>query len=237
MSMPRKIRSCELDTIDLSEECFHEMSAFLESFQITDAGTQMILEVATSRQHHIDVDTLAKKMPKEFQKVNVGVLAKELINAGFLEPYQSKKEVLCVRSSALGRDVAYLIRERCYSRKLKHFAALAERYSGQGYLICFDPQGFKVGEKRYAQGLEGKRIAVLIKKKSHADSVFRHAENGVPIYDIKLEVDVLGCPKCGRKIQFEYSYNPGSCYREFVPIHCENCGLDFMLRHALDKFY
>jgi len=235
--MPTKVRSCELDTTYPSEECFHEMCAFLESFQITASGAQMILEVATCRQHHIDFNTLAKRMPEEFQKVDTGTLVKELINARFLEPYQSKKEVFCVRCSALGRDVAYLIRERCYSNKLKHFDVLAKKYSDQGYLLCFDPQGFKVSEKRYARGPNGKRITILVTKKSRADSVFRQAENGVPLYDIRLEAEILGCPKCDKKIQFEYSYNPSSCYKEFVPIQCKNCGFKFMLRHALDKFY
>lgn len=235
--MSRKARSCELEQIDLSEDCYSEIITFLDTFKVTALEAQIIWEVANYRQHHIDLNMLSKKIPKEFKLPNIEGSVKELINNGFLKPYEAKKEVRCVRCTAWGRDVAYLIRDNCYSEKLRYFDALSEKYAEAKCLLCFDPQGFEVGEKRYARGPKDEKVVLLIKKKYRGDRIFRYAEDGTPIYEIKLEVEIVGCPRCNGKILMEFCYNPNSCYKEFEHVNCINCGFEFMLRYALDVFY
>lgn len=234
--MSSKVRSCELEPIKLSEECYSEMCTFLDTFHITAIEAQIILEVASYRQHHVDLNTLSKKIPKEFKSFDVEESVKKMIGDQFLQPY-IKKDVFCVRCTAWGWDVANFIRDKCYSEKLRYFNNLRAQYAERKYLLCFDPQGFKEGEKRHARGPKGESVVILIKKKSRGDRIFRRAEGGVPVYEIKIEAEVAGCPKCSGTILIESCYTPASCYQKYNQVHCNNCGFEFMIRSALDKFF
>ena len=233
--MSSKVRSCELEPIELSEECYSEMCTFLDTFHITAIEAQIILEVASYRQHHMDLNMLSKKIPKEFKSFDVEESVKKLIGDHFLESY-IKKDVLCVRCAAWGWDVANFIRDKCYSEKLRYFDNLRAQYDERKYHLCSDPQGFKEGDIRHARGSKDEKIPVIIMKKTRGDRIFRYADNGAPLYEIKLVAEVA-CPKCRGKIVVEVCYNPANCYKEFNTIDCAHCGFEFKLRYALDIFY
>lgn len=233
--MSRRVLGCQLDAELPSEECYSEICSFLDTWQVTEIEAQAIWEISYCRQHHISTRDLTKKLPKEFGSVNVDSLVKKLIHDGFVKFYESKKDVDCVRCTSLGRDVAYLINEQCYSGKLKHLASLRSKH-GEQYLLCYDPQGFKVGETRIALGPKGEKILTGIQSKSRSDTPFRDASDKKPVYEIKLNGRTT-CPRCNTKIPVEYCFNPASCYRDFFQVLCNECKLKFMIRHALDRFY
>ena len=83
--MVRQIKGCELDPVNLSEECYDEMRSFLVPFELTAIEAQLILEVSNSRKHHIDINTLSKKVPKEFGVGNIEALIKKLMHDGYIE--------------------------------------------------------------------------------------------------------------------------------------------------------
>lgn len=235
--MSRKIRRCELETFTVSEECLSEMRAFLETIQLTASEAQIVWEVAYSRQHHIGLKDLSRRMPKEFKKIDFESQVKKLVKDGFLQFYEAKKDELCFRCTGWGRDVAYLVNDQCYSGKLKYFDILSQKYAEQSYQLCFDPQGFKVGKKRCARGPKGEKINIVVDQKSRSDKIFDLTTDGKPIFEIMLTARIFGCPQCNGEIPVVFCFSPASCYRDFVQVNCQKCGFTFKLRHALDMFY
>lgn len=235
--MSRKVPSCVLEAVTLSEAFYSEICTFLETLQLTASEAQIVWEVAFCRQHHISLMDLSRRMPKEFKRVNIESLVKNLVQEGSLQFYEAKKDELCVRCTSLGWDIAHLINAQCYSGKLKYFDMLREKYAEQDYLLCFDPQGFKVGQKRCARGPKGEKADIVIDEKSRSDNIFRKTTEGIPVYEIRLTARISGCPQCNTEIPIDFCFSPVSCYRDFVQVHCKKCGFTFKLRHALDKFY
>ncbi len=235
--MSRKIHSCELEAVTLSEALYLELSTFLETLGLTDSEAQVIWEMAFCRQHHISLSDLSRRMPREFKKVDIDSIVKKLVKEGYLQFYEAKKDELCVRCASLGRDIAYLINSQCYSGKLRFFNVLMEKYATKDYLLCFDPQGFKVGEERTARGPKDERIDIVIDEKIRSDDIFSRKPDGMLIYETRLLAHVSGCPQCKAEIPIDFSFNPASIYRDFLDVRCKNCGFTFKLRHALDVFY
>jgi len=212
------------------------MKAFLESYQLTALQAQIIIEVCVSSDHHVDVRKLLKKLPKNFKitKSELEGILKDLVQMGYLYPYESKKDEYCVRSSPFGRDFVRQVKIEGFT-SFEDFPLLEDRFK-QVKLMCYDPAGFKKGEIRYASSATGKKIKVQIINVEPSDEVWDITRDGKTIYAIKV-VAKAECPRCANTIGMSFSYNPDTCYKSFNEFCCSICGFKFMIRCALDYYY
>ena len=234
--MSRRVPSCELRPIILSEQYILNMEAFLNIFPLTAFEAQIILEVSRSRTHHIDTKTLAKRIPREFfsgTSNNVEMSVKSLIQRGFLDQYESKKKVLCVRCSKWGRDTARLIISNCFSETLKFFNLEMEKIDARKERLCIDPLGLEIGEKRSANGSMGK-IEITIKALLPSAVNYAAGEGRVE-YERKVVAEVQ-CPRCNNITKIEYSFNPVTVWQKSLDIECQRCNLTFALAYSLMKY-
>jgi len=213
-----------------------KMKAFLESYPLTALEAQIIIEVCCSSNYYIDTYKLLKKLPKSFRitKAELEDVLKKLIQMGYLSPYESKKDELCVRSAPFGRDFFRQTKIEGFA-SFENFPLLKEKFR-HVKLMCYDPAGFRKGEIRYASGPDGRKIKIQIVDISPSDEVWDTTADGKTIYTIKLTAKVE-CPICSNFIEIESSYNPNTCYTSFNEFRCAKCGFKFMIRCALDCYY
>lgn len=223
-------------TEDSLKARYIRMKAFLESYQLTALQAQIIIEVCISRDYYIDVRKLFKKLPKNFQitKSELESILKDLVQIGYLFPYESKKDEYCVRSSPFGRDFFRQAKMEGFT-SFEDFPLLEDRFK-QVKLMCYDPARFKNGEIRYANSATGKKIKVQIINIEPSDEVWDTTHDGKTIYAIKV-VARAECPRCANTIEMNFSYNPDTCYKSFNEFRCSRCGFRFMIRCALDYYY
>lgn len=231
------IPSCELASVKLTEEYILSMEAFLKIYPLKAFEAQIILEVSKYPDHHVDINTLTKKIPKEFFKNSnndVEASVKSLINTGYLQTYKSKKEVLCVLCTPWGRDVARQITSSCFSESLKFFDAEIQKIDVRRRKLCYDPLGLRVGEKRFARGPKGK-IEITILGLLCSDNIYAVTEGRVE-YEIRVVAEAR-CPQCKSIIPVEYCLNPATAWQKYLDIECEECGYLFSLSYSLINYY
>lgn len=213
------------------------MEAFLQIYPLTAFEAQILIEVCKYREHHIDISTLTKTLPKEFfsKKANdVDSSVKSLIERGLIEPYPSKKDELCVLLSRFGREIAWQIRERCFSEALRHFDQERNKIDARRKRLCVDPLGLKVGEKRHAKGPKGSteiEIAGLFCSDNKYSS-----SNGRVEYERRVVARIM-CPQCNSYIPIEYCFNPVTLYKRQLELECKKCGYKFFLPYYLYKYW
>ena len=232
-----RVASCNLLPISLTEEYILDIEAFLQVYPLTAFEAQIIIEVSNYPNHHVDINTVAKKIPQDFFKDgsnNIEDSVKSLIERGYLEPYGGKKDVLCVRCSKLGRDVARQIRLSCFSGALKLFDREKKSIDARKRRLCVNPLGFKVGEKRFADGPKGK-IKIVIRGLFCSDNVYATFEDRVE-YERRVVTEVE-CPQCHDLIRIEYCFNPSTLYQKYLEIGCVKCNYHFFLAYYLMKYY
>jgi len=227
---------CEVKTQNLTAEYYANMKSFLDSFCLTALQAQIILEVCSYKEYYIDIATLQKKLPKELKSNNVEEIIKDLIQSDYLQPYEAKKKVFCVRSAPLGRDITREIRGHCFSNTLRYFDQMEKKYGLSSKLLCYDPQGFKIGDERSVDGPFGK-IWVAIKNILASDEVFDTTGDGKLIYERKLVGIIKQCPRCHSSIKVSYCYSPQNCYTEPIDVCCNQCSLKFKLARSLLSYY
>lgn len=213
-----------------------KMKAFLESYQLTALQAQVIIEVCSLSDYYTDVRKLLKKLPRIFRvtKSELESILKDLVQMGFLSPYESKKDEYCVRSAPFGRDFFRQAKIEGFM-SFEDFPLLEDRFK-QVKLMCYDPAGFKKGEIRYASGPSGGKIKVQIINIGPSDEVWDVTHDDKTIYAIKV-VARAECPRCANAIEISFSYNPTTCYTSFNEFRCSRCDFKFMMRCALDCYY
>jgi DNA-binding MarR family transcriptional regulator len=226
----------ELQTSDLSKSRYLRMKIFLDSFQLEALEAQIILEVSSSREYYIDVGKLHKKIPKVFGKFSSDLLQilKKLIQEGYLQPYESKKDEFCVRTTPFGRD---FVGEagRSGFESFEEFPILEEKYS-RIELLCSDPQQFKKGEVRNVSGPGEGKIRVQIVDILPSDEIYGISADGRTIYGIRL-LGSAECPKCHNQIPIDFRYVTETCYTSFNAFQCVKCKFQFMLSCSLMTYY
>ncbi|MCJ7423487.1 hypothetical protein MUP01_04360 [Candidatus Bathyarchaeota archaeon] len=235
--MSSKIPPCELKPVKFTEQYISRIEGDLHAFSLTAFEAQTLIEVLNYPSQHVDIKTLERKVPKEFfqgTSNNVAASVKSLIEKGYLQPYQAKKEVLCVLCTKFGRDVANSILSSCFSGSLRFFDKERERLDNRRKRLCADPIGLEIGETRYVNGPKGK-IKVVIKE-LHCSDIVYGAIDGEVQYERMVIADVE-CPQCEYMIRIEYSFNPGTAWQNFVEITCENCTYQFSLLYRLVSYY
>jgi len=178
--------------------------------------------------------TLGKKIPKAFKPYDIDSTVKGLIKKGYLSPYTGKKDEYCVCLSSFGRDFAETARRRGLSESIEELPALEKRYGGIKRL-CYDPQGFRKGEFRYANG-PYKRVRVVISEILPSEEIYDTSEDGTAIYCIRL-IGKVECPRCSNLIPMDYSYSPKTCYSEYNEFKCDKCGDRIRILSSLMSYY
>jgi len=212
------------------------MKAFLELFGLTPVEAQVIIEICNYNEYYVDVRTLLKKMPKTFSKFayDLDETLKNLIQKGYLNPYESKKDDFCVRSAPFGRDFVRTAIQNGFE-SFEDLPSLEAKYS-KTELMCFDPQRFKKGEVRYPSGPNGSKIQIQIIDIGPSNEVFSTTVDGRTIYGIRL-IASAECPRCSNKIPVDFSYTTETCYVNYNPIICDKCKFKFMLGCSLNSYY
>jgi len=237
ISMASEVPSCELVAVELSEDYIIDIEAFLEVYPMTAFEGQILIEVCKFREHHIDVNTLTKKIPKEFfvdPSNDLNRSLKDLIMRNLLSPYEGKKDVLCVLATKFGRAIANQIRERCFSEALRFFDIERKKIDARKRRLVVDPLGLKVGERRRANGPRGK-TEVVIKGLYSSDTKHTIIEGKVK-YERRVVANIK-CPQCGSDISIEYCFNPISVYKKRLEIECGRCTYHFFLAYYLYKYW
>jgi hypothetical protein len=229
------LNGVEADSIELKEKYLHQ-KAFLKAFGVTPLEGQIILDLCHIRDYYMDTRKLSRKLPPSLRvsPTELESILKKLIQSGFISPYTAKKDELCVRSSALGRDFSKQAEFEEGITSFEEIPALEKLFS-QTKLTCYDPAGFKRGE-RWARGPNGERIKVIILEIGASDEVYETAVDGRTIYALKLTANAI-CPVCFNPIAVEYSYTPSTCYTAFNEFRCNQCNFRFMLQSALENYY
>jgi len=226
-----------LTSTRLTEEYILDLEAFLSVYPLTAFEAQIILEVSRYPDHHVDINTLAKKIPHEFFKNSnndIEKSVKSLIKNGYLQPYESKKEVLCLLCTSWGRDVARQIMESCFSEALRFYDEEKQKIDARRRRLCVDPLGLKTNEKRYANGPKGK-IEIIIDGIFCSDQIFSTINDRVE-YERRV-VARAKCPQCKSSIQIDYCFNPTTVWQKYLELKCEKCGYFFYLSFSLMKYY
>lgn len=221
-------------TYDSSKNLYLRKKAFLESWQLESHEAQIILEVCSSREYYIDVLKLSRRIQKASERVQFDLerVLKDLIQRGYIRPYESKKEKFCVRSDKRGRDFIKMSVSHGFE-SFEDMPILGEKYS-QIELMCYDPQQFKKGEIRYASGPNGK-IPIKIVDIVPSDEIYSTTNDGKTIYGIRL-IASAKCPRCGNQIPIDFSYVTENCYIKSNPFRCDKCRFQFMLLCAMYKY-
>lgn len=235
--MTASVSPCDLESINFTEEYILGLEAFLSTIALTAFEAQIVLEVSKYPSHHVDVPTIARKISKSFNDNpanNLAASVKSLLNRGYLDPYEGKKDELCVHCSKLGRDTARDIQLSCFSEALKHYDAEKAKIDERKRKLCVDPIGLKVGQKRSANGPKGK-IEIIIDGLYCSDKIFSVSESRTE-YERRV-VARLKCPVCGNANEIEYEFNPNNIWREHLKVVCINCSYTFYLSYYLMKYY
>lgn len=218
----------------LSEAEIGQIEQFLNLNEVTAYEAQMIFEVSTYRQHHIGLPSLAKKMPKRYKKSmnELEETAKLLCERGILEPYESKKENICLRLGKKGRDLSLYLKRQGFADNLPRYDESVEMLTEKRKHLCADHLGLKIGEIRTANGPHGK-TSVQICGITAADSIYSEV-NGVE-YDrlVSIKVD---CPKCHYSIETNYTYNPTTLWVDWKDITCGSCKYFFQVSYSLFEY-
>lgn len=219
-----------------SKDYYLKMKSFLISFSLQPFEGQVILEVCASKQHYICERDLQRKIPKSFGNTAFDLvrILKDLIQKGYLSPYEARKETFCVRSAKFGRDFARQSKLHGFY-SFEEFPVLEEKHS-KIKLLCYDPQQFNVGDIRYARGPSGRRIEVKITDISSSDEVYGSADDGRTIYCIRL-VAQAKCPQCSSGVPIDFTYSPETCYSAYNEFICNTCGFKIMLCCSLMNYY
>jgi len=227
------VPKCELQDVELTEDFYLDLKAFLDDFGLEAVEASIILEVYRYPEHHVDVRTLERKIPSELISVsfNIERHIRELVEEGFLKYYPSKKPEPCVLCDEFGRIVAQEMIERCISRSIGHYPSLQNTYLNLQSRRCFDPESFKEGDERQVS-LGNFKLLIKIEKIRTSSLVYR-MENGTPEYDRRLIGCIERCPRCGERIALDFSYNPATIYNEGVDVQCVKCKFEFVLARHL----
>ena len=221
---------------DSMRTLYVRMKAFFESFGLSVLDAQIIMEVCNSGEYYIDTRKLSKRLPKNLNVAGQSLEKhlKDLIQAGFLSPYESKKDEFCARSAEFGRDFVRQAAIEGFS-SFEEYPLLEERFS-KVKLMCYDPAGFKKGEIRCASGPTGERIKVKVIDVIPADEIWDTSGDGRTVFAVRLVGDAV-CPQCSNPVRVDFSYTPNTCYSSFNEFCCGKCSYKFMLRCALDRYY
>lgn len=227
------VPKCELQDVELTEDSYLDLKAFLDGFGLEAIEASIILEVHRYPEHHVDLRTLQKKIPSELTSTtfNFDRIVRKLVEEGFLQYYSAKKSEPCVLCDEPGRVVAQEMIERCISKSIGHYPSLQQTYMTLQTQRCFDPEMFKEGGKRQIS-LGNFKLLIKIEKIRTSDQVYR-VEKGVHEYDRRLIGSVEQCPRCGEKIILDFSYNPITIYHDGVDVQCSKCKFKFGLARHL----
>ena len=235
--MPREVHKCELEDVEITEEYYLDLQAFLRDLGLSCLEAQIILEVHKYPEHYIDSRTLKKKIPSELlRESSLKSTLKNLVESGFLKYYESKKPEICVLCDEMGHIVAEEIQKRCYSEALKYYPSMREHFEHLKKQRCFDPENFREGERRTIH-LGNFKLDIKIEKILTSDIIVDYSIEGTPIYGRRLIGYISKCPKCGRKIPIDYSYDNKNIYTESLKVKCPSCGLEFFLAYCLKWAY
>lgn len=208
--------------------------AFLQPFGLTPFEAQLLLEIRGFRQPHVDIRTLSKRIPKIFGTKNLGYTIKDLILRDCVARYPPKKDEFCVCLAPFGRSFVTQAIRQGFHEFIDQMPMWEKRF-GTAKTPCYDPQGFKKGDIRYANGPLGK-IRTEVLQILTSTEIFSTGDDGKAIYRIRL-VGKAQCPRCSNEIGFDYSYDHVSCYQKFNRLPCSQCGIRLMLRCCLSKYY
>jgi hypothetical protein len=227
------VPKCELQNVELTEDTYLDLKAFLDGFGLEAIEASIILEVHRYPEHHVDLGTLEKKIPSELLDgpLNIERRVKKLVEEGFLRYYESRKPEPCVLCDEMGRVVAWEMMERCISTRIEHYLTLHRNFMYLQSRRCFDPEGFSEGDERQVS-LGSFKLLIKIEKIRTSSQIHR-IENGIPEYDRHLIGHIEQCPRCGEPIAIDFSYNPTTIYVEGVEVRCDKCKFEFMLARHL----
>lgn len=235
--MASSVTPCDLEAISFTEEYILSLEAFLTAISLTAFEAQIILEVSKYPSQHVDLPTLARKIPKFFNEnpgYDLDASVKSLRNRGYLDAYEGKKDEPCVHCSKLGRDMARDIQLSCFSEALQHYDAEKAKIDERKRKMCVDPIGLKLNEKRWANGPKGK-IEITITGLYCSDKIFSVSDSRIE-YERNIKAN-LKCPVCKNINDIEYDFNPFTIWREHLKVTCSNCDYTFYLSYNLRGYY
>lgn len=215
---------------------FLKMQLFLTGHNLTPEEAQVIWETGSYRQHHIDIKTLEKKMPKRLRRSGTYEhLVKDLVanNRGFLEIY-FKKDVLCFRCTPLGFDVTKEMTENCYSSAMEKYYELEEEFADSQKKIPYNPNRWIKGQVIKSNN-NGEEINIKINNIHRSDKECGKSGDFI-LHETIIEIEIYGCPKCKSRIVKEYSFNLDNFYLDPIEINCLNCGHVFKIYRYLWTF-
>lgn len=236
--MPKEVPKCEIEITEITEEYYLDMEAFLSSFGITSLEAQIIYEVFSYPEHHVDTKTLAdRKIPKELEgEGNVEDAVRHLIELSILRPYESKKPTMCVCCDDMGRLVAEEISNRCYSKALRHYPWMRDHFGDLKIHRCDDLEQFKEGSVRSVH-LGGSELRIKIQKILTSDLVVDKLQDGTQIYGRRILATISDCPRCHEDIPIDFTYDHKNIYTNNVGVECPSCRFRFMLARCLRWAY